>query len=67
MYRLATLLILLLAFTAAKADELPQPRKLGDAGTASPPLLLEPPPDDGGKALNALRPTFACSSPPAKR
>jgi hypothetical protein len=55
MYRSGALLVLMLAFAAAKADELPQPRKLGDAGTASPPLLLEPPPDDGGKALNALR------------
>jgi hypothetical protein len=55
MYRSSALIVLMLAFAAAKADELPQPRKLGDAGTPSPPLLLEPPPDDGGRALSTLR------------
>jgi len=53
MYRSSIFLILMLVFAAAKADELPQPRKLGDAGV--PPPLLAPPPDDGGRALNTLR------------
>ncbi len=54
MYRFGALLILTLTFAAAQADELPQPRKLADAGTPPPPTPVDPP-DDNGRALNTLR------------